>query len=116
MTPLIVLLIDLLAHTSWRLPKQRVVDTLLGCAIVLLFGYATWPSSRGEAGQYGQYPAVIVGAVQKAKLARDDVGGTMNEADRIGAASRQDRQRGRLLHDVRLCACWTAGPCKLIAA
>jgi uncharacterized membrane protein YccC len=45
MTPLIVLLIDLLAHTSWRLPEQRVVDTLLGCAIVLLFGYATWPSS-----------------------------------------------------------------------
>jgi uncharacterized membrane protein YccC len=45
MTPLIVLLIDLLAHTSWRLPQQRVADTLLGCAIVLLFGYATWPSS-----------------------------------------------------------------------
>jgi uncharacterized membrane protein YccC len=45
MTPLIVLLIDLLAHAGWRLPEQRVVDTLLGCAIVLLVGYATWPSS-----------------------------------------------------------------------
>jgi uncharacterized membrane protein YccC len=45
MTPLIVLLIDLLANTGWRLPEQRVVDTLLGCAIVLLVGYATWPSS-----------------------------------------------------------------------
>jgi uncharacterized membrane protein YccC len=45
MTPLIVLLIDLLAPTGWRLPQQRLADTLLGCAIVLLVGYATWPSS-----------------------------------------------------------------------
>jgi uncharacterized membrane protein YccC len=44
-TPLIVLLIDLLAQAGWRLPEQRLVDTLLGCAIVLLVGYATWPSS-----------------------------------------------------------------------
>jgi uncharacterized membrane protein YccC len=45
MTPVIVLLIDLLAPGGWRLPEQRVVDTLLGCAIVLVFGYAPWPSS-----------------------------------------------------------------------
>jgi uncharacterized membrane protein YccC len=45
MTPLIVLLIDLLAPAGWRLPEERLVDTLLGCAIVLLAGYAPWPSS-----------------------------------------------------------------------
>jgi uncharacterized membrane protein YccC len=45
MTPLIVLLIDLLAPAGWRLPAERLVDTLLGCAIVLLVGYAPWPSS-----------------------------------------------------------------------
>ena len=45
MTPLIVLLIDLLAHAGWRLPEERLVDTLLGCAIVLLVGYVSWPSS-----------------------------------------------------------------------
>ena len=45
MTPLIVLLLDLLAPAGWRLPEERLVDTLLGCAIVLLVGYATWPSS-----------------------------------------------------------------------
>jgi uncharacterized membrane protein YccC len=45
MTPLIVLLLDLLAPAGWRLPEDRLVDTLLGCAIVLLVGYATWPSS-----------------------------------------------------------------------
>jgi uncharacterized membrane protein YccC len=45
MTPMVVLLIDLLAPAGWRLPEDRLVDTLLGCAIVLLIGYATWPSS-----------------------------------------------------------------------
>jgi uncharacterized membrane protein YccC len=45
MTPLVVLLIDLLAPAGWRLPAERLVDTLLGCAIVLLVGYAPWPSS-----------------------------------------------------------------------
>ena len=45
MTPLIVLLIDLLAPVGWRLPEERLVDTVLGCAIVLLVGYAWWPSS-----------------------------------------------------------------------
>jgi uncharacterized membrane protein YccC len=45
MTPLVVLLIDLLAPAGWRLPAERLVDTVLGCAIVLLVGYATWPSS-----------------------------------------------------------------------
>jgi uncharacterized membrane protein YccC len=45
MTPLVVLLIDLLAPVGWRLPEERLVDTLLGCAIVLLVGYSPWPSS-----------------------------------------------------------------------
>ena len=45
MTPVILLLMDLLAPSGWRLPEERLVDTLLGCAIVLLFGYALWPSS-----------------------------------------------------------------------
>jgi len=45
MTPIVVLLIDLLAPAGWRLPEERLVDTLLGCAIVLLVGYASWPSS-----------------------------------------------------------------------
>lgn len=43
--PLVVLLIDLLAPAGWRLAEERLVDTLLGCVIVLLVGYAPWPSS-----------------------------------------------------------------------
>jgi uncharacterized membrane protein YccC len=45
MTPMVVLLIDQLAPTDWWLAEERLVDTLLGCAIVLLIGYASWPSS-----------------------------------------------------------------------
>jgi uncharacterized membrane protein YccC len=45
LTPLIVLLLDLPDHTGWRLAGARLIDTLLGCAIVLVIGYAPWPSS-----------------------------------------------------------------------
>jgi len=45
LTPLVVLLIDLLTPGGWRLAEDRLIDTLLGCAIVLLIGYAPWPMS-----------------------------------------------------------------------
>jgi uncharacterized membrane protein YccC len=45
LTPLVVLLIDLLSRGGWRLAEARLIDTLLGCAITLLVGYAPWPSS-----------------------------------------------------------------------
>jgi uncharacterized membrane protein YccC len=45
LTPLVVLLIDLLTRATWYLALDRLVDTLLGCAIALLVGYAPWPSS-----------------------------------------------------------------------
>src|SRR5580704_16071762 len=45
LTPLVVVLIDLLAPGGWRLAEDRLIDTLIGCAIVLLIGYALWPGS-----------------------------------------------------------------------
>ena len=45
LTPLVVLLIDLLNVGGWRLAGVRLVDTVLASAIVLLFGYAPWPSA-----------------------------------------------------------------------
>ena len=45
LTPLVVVLIDLLAPGGWRLAEDRLIDTLIGCAIVLLIGYAAWPGS-----------------------------------------------------------------------
>jgi uncharacterized membrane protein YccC len=45
LTPLVVLLIDLLDVGGWRLAEARLLDTLLASAIVLLIGYAPWPSA-----------------------------------------------------------------------
>jgi hypothetical protein len=45
LTPFVVLLIDLLSPGGWRLAEERLLDTLIGCAIVLLIGYAPWPSA-----------------------------------------------------------------------
>lgn len=45
LTPLVVLLIDLLSPAGWRLAGDRLVDTLLACAIALIVGYAPWPMS-----------------------------------------------------------------------
>jgi uncharacterized membrane protein YccC len=45
LTPLVVLLIDLLDVGGWHLAEARLVDTVLGCAVVLAVGYAPWPSA-----------------------------------------------------------------------
>jgi uncharacterized membrane protein YccC len=44
-TPLVVLVVGLTSHGGIRLGEDRLVDVLLGCGIVLLIGYAPWPSS-----------------------------------------------------------------------
>jgi uncharacterized membrane protein YccC len=45
LTPLVVVLIDLLVPVGWRLAEERLIDTLIGCAIALLVGFAPWPMS-----------------------------------------------------------------------
>ncbi len=45
LTPLVVLLIDLMAPAGWSLVGARLADTVLGCAIALAVGYAPWPMS-----------------------------------------------------------------------
>lgn len=45
-TPLIILQMDLASTGSWNVVLARLVDTVLGCAIVLIFGYLLWPGSR----------------------------------------------------------------------
>ncbi|PXY31304.1 FUSC family protein [Prauserella muralis] len=44
-TPLIIVQMDLSAGGDWPLVLARLVDTGLGCAIVLVFGYLLWPGS-----------------------------------------------------------------------
>ena len=45
LTPLVVLLIDLLAVSDWHLALDRLIDTALASLIVLVIGYAPWPSA-----------------------------------------------------------------------
>jgi uncharacterized membrane protein YccC len=45
LTPLVVLLIDLLDVGGWHLAEARLVDTVFASLIVLLVGYAPWPSA-----------------------------------------------------------------------
>jgi uncharacterized membrane protein YccC len=45
LTPLVVLLIDLPVQAGWQLAAARALDTVLGCGIVLVIGYAPWPMS-----------------------------------------------------------------------
>ncbi|MEU8936089.1 FUSC family protein [Streptomyces sp. NPDC048409] len=44
-TPVILLLSDTLNHEGFGLVGPRLIDSLIGCAIVLVAGYACWPDS-----------------------------------------------------------------------
>ena len=59
LTPLVVVLIDLLAPSGWTLAGARAIDTVLSCAIVLVIGYLPWPGSW-----YAYLPAKFAGALR----------------------------------------------------
>jgi uncharacterized membrane protein YccC len=94
LTPLVVLLIDLLDRSGWRLAGTRLIDTLLGCAIVLIVGYAPWPMAW-----YAHLPRKFaVAARQVASYAERALA-----ADVPGTAGRAPlrRQAYRALSDLR---------------
>ena len=43
-TPLAILLVNVAAPGHWAVADERVLDTLLGCAVALVAGYLLWPS------------------------------------------------------------------------
>jgi uncharacterized membrane protein YccC len=45
-TPLIILQMELANNGHWSVVLARLVDTVIGSAIVLVFGYLLWPGSR----------------------------------------------------------------------
>jgi uncharacterized membrane protein YccC len=45
-TPLVIILLDLAQEGSWSLLVDRLLDTLLGCGVVLILGFLAWPGSR----------------------------------------------------------------------
>jgi uncharacterized membrane protein YccC len=44
-TPLVILLIDLLSPNRWETLDDRLIDTAIGCGVVLVFGYLLWPET-----------------------------------------------------------------------
>lgn len=44
-TPVIILMLDLTLPSDAGLVGERLVDTLIGCGIVLVFGYLLWPQT-----------------------------------------------------------------------
>jgi len=102
LTPLVVVLIDLLNPGGWRLAEDRLIDTLIGCAIVLLIGFAPWPMSW-----YSHLPLRYArAALDVCRYMQEALGGSGDSGpDRGGGAppfrSRMRRTTYRALADLR---------------
>lgn len=59
LTPVIVLLLDLVHRNDQQLVLARLIDTLLGCAIVLVVGYLPWPSTWRSRSRIGERVADV---------------------------------------------------------
>jgi uncharacterized membrane protein YccC len=103
LTPLIVVLMDLLSHTGWQLAEARLVDTLLGCAIVLAVGYAPWPGSW-YAHLPGQFAVTVRGVcayMERALVAEGSGGSKAAGWTEPPDRSRLRRRTYRALSDLR---------------
>ncbi|SDC87853.1 Uncharacterized membrane protein YccC [Geodermatophilus telluris] len=74
-TPVIILLLDLAVPGGPGLVGARLVDTLIGCAIVLVAGYLLWPQT---------WRAPLDEALRAAALALDDFVGAAFGGDPAG--------------------------------
>ena len=98
LTPLVVVLVDLLKPTGWRLAGDRLVDTLIGCAIVLVIGFAPWPMAwyAQLPGKFGQAALDVCGYMREA------LGASAPSGSPVAAArSRRLRATYRALGDLR---------------
>jgi len=104
-TPLVVLLIDLLVPGGWQLALDRLLDTLLGCAIVLLVGYALWPSSwrANLPGHFASTIRAVSRYLDEALTTAHDGGPAArgHEETDLSSRSQLKRQTYRALSDLR---------------
>jgi uncharacterized membrane protein YccC len=109
LTPLVVVLVDLLKPIGWRLAADRLVDTLIGCAIVLVIGFAPWPMSwyAHLPGKFGQAALDVCGFMREALGASAGAPGVSPAASSVGsgaspaARARRLRSTYRALGDLR---------------
>jgi uncharacterized membrane protein YccC len=106
LTPLVVLLIDLLRLGGFVLAEDRLIDTVLGCAIALAVGYAPWPTSW-----QAHLPDHFAGAIRDVcrytrealitAPASPDGNAHPDQRARLPARSRLERRAYRSLSDLR---------------
>jgi uncharacterized membrane protein YccC len=110
LTPLVVVLVDLLKPVGWRLAGDRLVDTLIGCAIVLVIGFAPWPMSwyAHLPGKFGQAALDVCEYMKDVLSAPGLVSASVSAAASVAAAawsaaarSRRLRSAYRALGDLR---------------
>lgn len=108
LTPLIVVLVDLLSPAGWQLAGDRAIDTVLASVIVLTIGYLPWPGSW-----YAHLPEQFAGTLrviadymeealanEKGSQAEDERPGG-EEGAQPAKRSRLRRQASRALSDLR---------------
>jgi uncharacterized membrane protein YccC len=100
LTPLVVVLVDLLKPVGWRLAGDRLIDTLIGCAIVLVIGFAPWPMSwyAHLPGKFGQAALDVCEYMNEALGAGAAVSASPSSA---AARARRLRSTYRALGDMR---------------
>ena len=94
LTPFVVLLIDLLSPGGWRLAEERLIDTLIACAIVLLIGYAPWPSAWSRAPAAAVRRHAAGGGRLHGRIAGDRLG-LGSASGRVTARDSAGQRRGR---------------------
>lgn len=92
-TPLIVLMLDQIHHNAQTLVEYRLIDTAIGCAIVLLVGYLPWPSTWRSRTRIGQRFADTAATVLTYM--------TVALADAAGERTGARRETYRALSDLR---------------
>ena len=105
LTPLVVLLVDLQAGGGWRLALDRLLDTLIACAIVLVLGYAVWPSSWQAhlPGRFARSLRVMCDYMEESLISAWSAEPGTRSVDAAAPArhSRLRRKTGRSLSDLR---------------
>jgi len=102
LTPLVVVLIDLFTPIGWRLAEDRLVDTLIGCGIVLVVGFAPWPTSWHAhlPQQFGQTVLDVSGYLEEALLPPAAGSGSGGSAGGLPARSGMRRATWRAVADL----------------
>jgi uncharacterized membrane protein YccC len=105
-TALILLEAALASNGNWSIVLARLVDSVLGCAIVLIFGYLLWPDSRRPqvGGRLADGLNTVAKYVERA-LAAPGQDSDMDSGEDSGAGrlerSRARRKAYRALADLR---------------